>query len=178
MDGPWRPLEGVRKGWGSSLMTTSMCGCRLMYVARFRLLWSMVIAFRGPNGRHVPIRVRAVIRSARVHFSRPYCHLRSNIYLVCSPATTGGWGWAYGYRFHWRGDFKGVYSSSSLLWQGGSADVIELYSLCRTSWERLSSESRVYLSGVEVLLIMCYRLLTPMFNDSHPCVRYTACQSV
>ena len=110
--------------------------------------------------------------------ARPYCHLHSNIYLVYSPATTGGWGWAYGYCFHWRGDFKGVYSSSSLLWQGGSADVIELYSLCRTSWERLSSESRVYLSGVEVLLIMCYRLLTPMFNDSHPCVRYRACQSV
>jgi hypothetical protein len=56
--------------------------------------------------------------------------------------------------------------------------VIELYSLCRTSWERLSSESRLYLSRVEVLLIMCYRLLTPMFNDSHPCVRYAACQSV
>jgi len=40
--------------------------------------------------------------------------------------------------------------------------VVKLYSLCRTSWERLSSESRLYLSGVEVLLIMCYRLLTPM----------------
>jgi hypothetical protein len=63
---------------------------------------------------------------------------------------------------------------SLLFWPVGGANVVELYRL----WEKLSSESRLRSfswSGnfIDDALQACH---TPMFNDSHPLVRYAAGQ--
>jgi hypothetical protein len=61
----------------------------------------------------------------------------------------------------------------------GERGLTVAYRSCRTSREKSSSESTFYVSWSELSLMVCVcRLVTPMFSDSHPRVRYANCQCV